>query len=184
MFPAAVFLSQSTPRGTGAMRRSSRGGVVVSADFLRETPIAAMLLGGSGVIDRGVAHLAHLRPVFASPNFVGPMVTVVPAVSVFERVAGARLVGAAPDGARVRASIPLRLRHAQRAWEATTVAAGGRWSITVPLPTSWHSGGGVTTGSRYEVRIGEATARVRVSDEAVRVGAEVPVPAPAAVTPP
>ena len=93
MFPAAVFLAQTSPRGTAAMRRSSRGGVVVSADFLRETPIAAMLLGGSGVPDRGVAHLAHLRPVFASPNFVRPMLTAVPAVAVFERVRGARLVG-------------------------------------------------------------------------------------------
>jgi len=178
MFLASVFLAQSSPRGTAAMRRSSRGGLIVSADFLRETPVAAMLIGGSGVADRGVAHLGHLRPVFASPNFVRPMITAVPAVAVFERVAGARLVGAAPDGARVRASIPLRLRHAQRAWEATTAAVGGRWSITVPLPTAWQSGGGVATGPRYEVRIGEAVARVTVSDEAVRVGAAVPVEVP------
>ncbi len=137
MFPAAVFLAQTSPRGTGAMRRSSRGGVVVSAEFLRETPVAAMLLGGSGVSDRGVAHLAHLRPVFASPNFVRQMITAVPAVSVFERVVGARLVGAGQDGARVRVTLPLRLRHVQRAWEAATVAVGGRWSVTVPLPTAW-----------------------------------------------
>lgn len=177
MFPSVALMSRASAQGTLSVKRSTRGGHVLNSAFLREVPIAALLLGGSGAEAFGVSHVAHLRPIFVDRSRIPGLNTAIPETWVYERVAGATLQGAAPDGTRVLVTLPLRLRTIERRWEAWTVARDGRWSLTVPFATSWDSRGGVATGERYTITYGDAvTAQVVVPDDAVRTGAVIDAP--------
>lgn len=176
LFPAQALLAAGAPRRIAPVKRSVRGALVLDAAYLRAFPLAAGLLGGGGSADLGVAHLAHLRPRFASPDRVAGIATAVQQVWAFERVAGAALAGAAPTGARVVARIPLRVRETTRTWEGWTVAADGRWSLVVPLPSGERGEGGVATGPRYEVTVdGRPAGSAAVSERDVRTGATIPL---------
>ncbi|MFO0626419.1 MAG: hypothetical protein U0325_12470 [Polyangiales bacterium] len=175
-FPASAILSQRSASGERAVKRSARGGLVVSATFLREAPIAAALLGGSGAPSMGVRHLAGLRPIFVDRGRVQGLVTAVPTNWIYERVRGARLTGEAPRGASVVVSVPMALRDIHRRWEAVATVRGTRWSVTVPLSTGWSTRGGVSTGARYTVTVNGARAGdVAVAESAVRDGATIDV---------
>ncbi|MEZ4394118.1 MAG: hypothetical protein R3A48_23850 [Polyangiales bacterium] len=177
MFPSAAFLSQRSPRGERAVKRSARGRLVVSSEFLREVPVAAAVLGGSGAAQLGVRHFESLRPIFVDHGRVQGLSTAVPTHWVYERVRGARLEGDAPQGGPVVVSIPLALRDIRRRWEALATVRGGRWSVRVPLPTGWATRGGVSTAGRYTVTArGRVVAEVVVTERAVRDGETVVVP--------
>ena len=174
LVPSVALIHRPTARGTFAVKRARNGAVVLASEYLREAPIAAMLLAGSGAVDRGVAHLAHLRPVFADRSRMPGLQTFVPETWVFERVAGARLAGRAPEGTRVTVRLAMHVYEAARSWEAGAVAGPDGWSVTVPLPTAWNSDGGIVTDDHYDVRWGDAShGRVSVSDRAVREGVTV-----------
>ncbi len=177
MFPSAAVLDPPSPTGRRSVKRSARGGFALDGAYLREVPIAAAVLGGSGSVSFGVAHFEHLRPVFADGTRIAGLTSPVPGVWVYERVRGATLRGHAPDGTRVVLHLPMRVRDFERRWEAWTDARGGQWSATVPLPTGWNSGGGIATGPRYEVTAGVVRVSVSVSEGEVRDGAVVDVPA-------
>ena len=78
------------------------GQVEINLDFFAERPLSPLILGGTGLSAAGVAHAAHLRPRFVSPQRI-PGLGGAPIFEfwVYERVAGARLRGTAPAGARV-----------------------------------------------------------------------------------
>lgn len=106
------------------------------------------------------------------------------AVKVFEVVPGARLVGTAPPGAWVTATLPLVVESSGRRWEhavTTAASAGGAFELVVPYPTDREPGRSAVRpsgpyrltardGAGVELR-GEAT----VAASEVRRGARVPV---------
>jgi asparagine N-glycosylation enzyme membrane subunit Stt3 len=162
--------------------RQGRG--VVNISFLEQVPLAVAMLGGGGLPARGVAHLGHLAPRWASADHVGNMSFFLPGLFLFEKVKGARLTGTAAPGGRVTARISLEVRgHAMpyRAWADADRA--GRYTITVPL-SGGASNGIIRTGPYWEVRRPDGTtARVSVTGSQVREGRAVPVGRPGATSP-
>jgi hypothetical protein len=177
-FVLAVGARVLTANGSVALpptRRSADGRIVLNAAMLRARPLAALALGGSGNASAGVAHLGQLRPCFADRALLGGVHVPLPAVWVYERVAGATLHGDAPDGALVTADLAMQHHGLVRAWQGWTRATGGRWSMRVPLATGMRAYG-VHTGPRYTVRAGGLTlGAVAVSDDEVRRGRRVEV---------
>lgn len=83
----------------------SQGGL--DAEYFQRVPLSPLIIGGSGIPELGVRHLAHLSPRFASTQLVSGVAAPVPRLWVFERVAGARLVGSAAPGATIVARLAL-----------------------------------------------------------------------------
>lgn len=174
--PSQALMLLGGARRMSPVKRGARGALVLDSAYLRAYPLAATLLGGGGSAALGVRHLEHLRPRFASRDRIPGIASAVPGVWVYERVAGATVRGEARDGATVTLRLAMQARDARRVFEAWTVARGGRWAVTVPLPCGEGGAGGVATGPRYEVRVDGARAGSAVVREAdVRGGAEVPV---------
>jgi hypothetical protein len=174
--PSQALMLLGVARRMSPVKRSAQGALVLDAAYLRAYPLAAMLLGGGGSASLGVPHLENLRPRFASRDRIAGLASAVPGVWVYERVAGATVRGEARDGARVTLRLAMQVRDARRVWEAWTVARGGRWAVTVPLPCGERGEGGVATGSRYEVHVDGARAGSAVVREAdVRGGAALRV---------
>jgi dolichyl-diphosphooligosaccharide--protein glycosyltransferase len=102
-------------------------------------------------------------------------------VKTFERVAGARLVGAAPAGAeRVEARLALRARTTGREFEYSTSAPveDGRYELVLPYSTQPPRGGDVVALGSYRIGFsaGEAERRfVEVGGEAVERGSQIDV---------
>jgi dolichyl-diphosphooligosaccharide--protein glycosyltransferase len=96
---------------------------------------------------------------------------------IFERVEGARLVGRAPPGARVTASLVYQSNRGRRGRQrsATQADAAGRYEFR--LPHSSRGGGpGIRSEGAYLVQSGGSTASVVVEESAVRSGAFVTGP--------
>jgi asparagine N-glycosylation enzyme membrane subunit Stt3 len=106
------------------------------------------------------------------------------AVKVFEVVPGARLIGAAPPGARVTASLWLEVRGSGRRWQyvgAATATAAATFELVVPYPSHAEPRrSSVRPSGPYRV-IARDAAGVELQGEAVvsasevRRGAAVPV---------
>jgi asparagine N-glycosylation enzyme membrane subunit Stt3 len=144
-----------------------------SLAWLKRVPSAPLLVGGSGVPELGIRHFERLRPVFASTRAVKGIDRPPPVLWTYEVVAGARLSGTAPPGARVVLEIPL-LEHGRRhTWRAFTDAGeDGGWTLVVPLPTGAATGA-ITTGPG-SLRVGAGPpAPVRIPEAAVRSGDSV-----------
>jgi asparagine N-glycosylation enzyme membrane subunit Stt3 len=149
-------------------------------DYLRGVPLAAAILGGSGLPDAGVHHLERLMPRFASLQIAAELPFALPLLWTYELVEGARLGGRAPAGARVVLELDLAERgrpHVWRAW--TTAGADGRWTLRVPLPTGLATPT-LSTRPAARLRAGGAPVAVEIPEAAVRGGAaiEVDVPGP------
>ncbi len=139
---------------------------------------------GRGTRDR--APLEHFRLITEGPHGGVPLTAITGKVpkgaipyKLFEVVPGAELVVDAPPGARVEASIEIATPTRRRfSWKRAARADDrGRAHLRVPYPT-----GGETpahSNRPYRVRIGDRFHDVEVSEEAVRSGTEVAVPAPA-----
>jgi dolichyl-diphosphooligosaccharide--protein glycosyltransferase len=100
-------------------------------------------------------------------------------ILIFEAVPGARLAGAAPPGTRVWATLALDTRTEQGLpWVETAVAgAGGRWEMTLPIPTD-HPSGAVAPRGPWEIRSGEnaVVRRVALAESDVMAGRTIEVP--------
>lgn len=171
-------LDRRTQSGRGSVRRSSEGGRVLDSRYLREMPVACLLLGGSGAARFDVPHLDFVRPVFASRTTVGNLRTYVPGVLGFERVRGAVLEGAAEDGTRVIARVPIGYRDHVRGYEAWTIASGGRFRLRMPIATGFRSVGGIVTGPTVALEVGSAHVELQVPEGAVIRGDTIPVRVP------
>ncbi len=149
---------------------------VLSKEFMTRVPLAPLVISGSGVPASGVRHLEHLLPRFASRQVVMGLKFPLPAVWDYERVAGATLEGSAPPGARVEADLDFHENGRPHVWRAWADAdPGGRFAITVPVPTNF-TRPTLTTEARWSVSAaGGPAVEVEVPEAAVRSGARVPV---------
>jgi asparagine N-glycosylation enzyme membrane subunit Stt3 len=143
----------------------------LDAVYLRGVPLAATILGGSGIPDAGVPHLTRLMPRFASLQIARELPFAVPVLWTFEAVAGARLRGRAPAHARVVLEIDLVERGRKHVWRAWTIAAeDGAFELTVPLPTGLVQPT-LASGPVARLRAGSGEAvRIEVPEAAVRGG--------------
>ena len=119
----------------------------------------------------GAAALARHRLIYESEG-IGKRDP--PSYKVYEFVPGARIVGAAPAGARVRLKLPLRSNRGRSlVHTASSVAdAGGRYLLRVPYA---NVGGppAVEIAADYALECGDEVMRVSVRETDVRAGAEV-----------
>ena len=141
--------------------------------WLRGTPSAPLLIGGSGVPALGVRHFGRLMPILAATRTVAGLNSPLPVIWLFEVVAGAEVTGRAPAGARVVLEIPLREHGRPHTWRAFADAGSdGRWMMRVPLPTDLATST-VTTGPGWLRVEGRAPIQVLVAEQAVRSGATI-----------
>lgn len=124
----------------------------------------------------GSAGLRHHRLVYESPP-ESPVRPKAPArFRVFERVAGARIAGRAPAGARVELWLGLESRGRARVYRVFAPAgADGRWEVIVPYATGGGAGA-VRSEPQYELRCGGATFPLRVPERAVQGGETLAAP--------
>jgi asparagine N-glycosylation enzyme membrane subunit Stt3 len=162
--------------GTGMPLTTLDGVGALDAAYLRGVPLAAAILGGSGIPDAGVPHLTRLMPRFASLQIARELPFPVPVLWTFEVVEGARVRGRAPAHARVVLEIPLVERGRSHVWRAWTDAgADGRYELTVPLPTGLVQPT-LATAPAGRIRAGAGSPqRVAIPETAVRSGAVVEV---------
>jgi dolichyl-diphosphooligosaccharide--protein glycosyltransferase len=152
-----------------------------AVSYLGETPDEASMLralahrDGAEVPPTGdgprAAALARHRLVYESE---GIRKRAPPSYKVYEFVPGARIVGAAPAGARVRLKLPLRTNRGRSLVYAASAVADseGRYLLRVPYA---NVGGppAVVVAADYALECGDEVLRVRVREADVRAGAEV-----------
>ena len=143
--------------------------------WLASAPSAPLLIAGSGVPALSVRHAEHLLARFAATRTVVGIERTIPVLWGYERVAGARLAGQAPPGARVVLEIPLTAHGRAHTWRAWADAGpDGRWALTVPLPTGLATASVTTAEGRLLVP-GAPPAAQQVPEAAVRAGRFVAV---------
>lgn len=173
---AASYLAIRSPEGELPFVRAADGRGLLNGGYFRRVPLSPLIVGGSGAPELGVSHLAHLMPRFASSQRVGGLDAPIPRLWVYERVAGARITGAADPGRRVIARIGLEGPGRRLEYVAWAEPERGRFTITIPLPTAF-AVGDLTSARAYRVAIGEEPpVAVDVSERAVRSGDEIPLP--------
>jgi hypothetical protein len=135
------------------------------------------LTGARGEIPALRHHrLIYHRRIGAGPGWEVPRGQ--PAVSLFERVAGARVEGRAPAGERVEARLTLALRDGRAGtWRAAARADdAGRWQLTLPYPNDVAFSSMVRAAEAYELASAGGSARLVVPEVAVREGRALPGP--------
>lgn len=177
MLAGATHLGGSAvaPHSPEALARDGEGRRAFNLDFFRRTPLAALVLGGSGPPRTGVAHLRRWMPRAAVGLELQSAHERVPSLWLYERVAGATLTGQGAPGAIVTLTTPLRVDGFANRHVAWTRVARDGWRLTVALPTSWRSQN-LSTGSAT-LRVGDGPPRVvEVTEAAVRGGERIAAP--------
>jgi asparagine N-glycosylation enzyme membrane subunit Stt3 len=177
---AEFFNTVRIDSATRAFATAPDGRGVVNGRFVAQLPLAVTLLAGSAVPPLDVPHAAQLAPRWASADHLSGMAAFVPALWVYERVAGARLTGTAPPGGRVHAQLDLSVRgHALPYVAYADADAGGRFELVLPLSTE-RSDGTVRTGARWRVVWPDGSvAELALREADVITGARVPISASA-----
>jgi hypothetical protein len=176
---AAAFPARSD-RGPDANKpfywNASTQRVAWSSIYFKARPVTPLILGGGGDPQRGLPHVATLRPRFASPHGAIGLGFPMPRLWLYERVPGAHLVGDAEPGALVEAVVPLRIRGELAPYIAWSRADSiGHFVLVVPLPNGVDDGG-IATGQRTVLRIdGREVAQVAITPAQVSAGAALPV---------
>lgn len=144
---------------------------VLDLEYMRAVGTGPLVIGGSGIPGAGVRHLEHLMPVGATLEQPPGLGFSLPALWVYERVAGARLAGTAPAGARVLATIDFAEQSRAHVWRAFVEAgADGRFELVVPFPSGLVRPT-IRSAARWSLRVGDGPAvLVDVPEAAVRVG--------------
>jgi asparagine N-glycosylation enzyme membrane subunit Stt3 len=161
---------------------------ILDLEYFRAFGNSPLVIGGSGIPGAGVRHLEHLMPVFATVQRPPRLEFPLPALWVYERVAGARLRGLAPAGARVLATLEFKEQARPHTWRAFCDAgADGRFDLVVPFPSGLVRAT-VTSAPSWSLRVdGGQPVAVDVPERAVRSGAVIEVgrvpPAPGATGP-
>jgi asparagine N-glycosylation enzyme membrane subunit Stt3 len=134
------------------------------------------LCDGSGLNRGGYQHkpLGHhrLRLESFSTTFFGD--EIVPLFKAFEVVAGARVVGTAEPGERVKLKLPLQTNTGRQFMfrSETDTAADGRFEFVVPYPTQSGESEVVSLGP-YLVKVGSRILEVNVTERDVIEGLTV-----------
>jgi dolichyl-diphosphooligosaccharide--protein glycosyltransferase len=156
--------------------RGSRAGAVLNLDQMRRRTLSSLLIGGSGIPGAAVPHLEHLMPVFGTSEQPAWVSFPLPALWVYERVAGAHVRGAAPPGKRVVASLDFREQGRPHVWKAFAEAdAGGHFELVLPFPTRFLRPA-LSSSPRYSLRAGDGAAiEIEVPEAVVRAGGSIQV---------
>lgn len=175
------------PKPSPFRRPPGAPAAVLDLTWMQRLPLSPLILGGSGIPGSDVRHLEHLMPVFASATMPPGLAFALPELWTYERVRGARLVGEAPAGARVVASLAFTERgrpHVWRAW--ADPGPDGRFELVVPFPSGFARPTlasarafvvSVADGPEVEIEVPEAAVR---RGDTVRVGRLRAPPTPAA----
>lgn len=160
---------------------AARDRIEPSPGYFARFPLTPLIVGGTGIAERGIPHVARLMPRFASPNAARGLGFPLHRLWVYERVPGARITGRAEPGSRVEARTSLVVHGAPTAWVAWGEAdAEGRFELVVPLPNGLGRGeptAPLASGDGYDLRAGgRGIGRVVVPEAAVRSGARVELP--------
>lgn len=148
---------------------------------------ARAYLGTRLLLDAGTAHgqiaatgtlrRVHVSPLELQAMWQGQVRGPLREIALFERVAGARLVGHAQPGARVQATLTVKHPGAP-AFDFTQTGAAladGAFALRVPYATAGMPYG-LTAKSKWRVTVGGMTREVEVPESAVENGLEVEVP--------
>jgi hypothetical protein len=171
-------LAQFGPEHLRALVAAPSGGGALNLAFLQKLPLAATMIGGSGIAAASVAHLEQLVPRWTGVETVPGLGLPVPELWVFEHVAGARLVGSAPAHARVVAQLELRvtsagLRLPYEAW--TDADSGGHYVLRVALWNRLREST-LQSADHWQLRVpGHASQPIAVTEAQVREGVEIAV---------
>jgi dolichyl-diphosphooligosaccharide--protein glycosyltransferase len=121
--------------------------------------------------------LVRHRMIYESPPLANTTPPRDSLYKIFEYVAGARVVGRAAPGERIRATLPVRTNRRRKfSYTAEAVAAGdGHYEFRLPYA---NSGGppGVRVGPHYTLECRGETAPVSVDERAVTTGARIEGP--------
>jgi hypothetical protein len=153
--------------------------VVPSAGYFQRHPLMSTILGGTGIAELGVAHVAHLMPLFASPQAAQGLGFPLQRLWLFERVPGATLRGRARASALVVARTGLEIYGAPTAYSAWTRAdATGRFELVIPLPNDLRTPA-LHSGARYDLVVDDVPrGGVQISEDDVRGGASIDMQPP------
>ncbi len=146
-------------------------GAILDLEYMKAFALSPLIIGGSAIPGSDVHHLEHLLPLFASKEQPPRLAFGLPSLWVYERVPGARLVGTAPPGARVLASLEFREQGRPHQWRAFTDAGDdGRFELVIPFPTAY-ARPTLSSAAAYAIRLEEGpVVEVQVPERAVRAG--------------
>jgi asparagine N-glycosylation enzyme membrane subunit Stt3 len=167
--------------------------VVVDADgrwLGREVGRASLLRAlyeGDGADAASAPALAHMRLVLETHGAVFTRDSAPARYKVFERVVGAQVVGQAPPGAVIEATVDVSTSRG-RAFAFLTLAVAdekGAYRLRLPYATR-RAPSGVRVAAQYRLRCGASEAALAVDAAAVQQGLVLSGPAPCAapLTPP
>lgn len=161
---------------TGANDSPSFAGGVLNQAFMTSIPLSPLLIAGSGVPGWSVPHLPHLLPRYATSAIVTGLGFPLPFLWTYERVAGARVRGEAPPGARVIAELPFTEWGRSHTYKAFAVAGpDGRWEMVLPFPSGYRRSV-IRSAPRWSFAAGGGAARnAEVPEASVRSGSVVEV---------
>lgn len=147
-------------------------------DTYRKSIHAALHLFDGRIEAEGgaTAALGHYRLLFETEEDTETPFGPQPTAKVYEIVPAARLIGRAPPGAAVAASIELTTNTGRTITytDAATADAEGRFQLPLPYPSDIPSGETQPLGP-WRVRVGETVHEVAVSEKAVLGGETVPL---------
>jgi asparagine N-glycosylation enzyme membrane subunit Stt3 len=125
----------------------------LNAHFLQRVPLAISVLGGGGIPEAAVAHLAHLLPRWVSADGMGGLPFFLPAAWVYERVRGAQIHGVTAKAALVVARTELLARGQPLPYAAWVRAdERGEFTLTVALPSAYRTDT-LATGAAWQVSV-------------------------------
>jgi hypothetical protein len=147
---------------------------VLNLAYMKSYGLSPLVIGGSAIPGAGVRHLERLMPVFGTIEQPAGLAFSIPALWIYERVAGAQVVGKAPPGSRVIASLDFREQGRPHVWRAFADAGPrGDFELILPFPTSVIRPG-LSSGPRYALRVDDGpSVEVAVPEGIVRSGETV-----------
>ncbi len=156
------------------VRQATTNHVAINPRHFQNSPLAPLILGGSGMPGIDVGHVQQLRPVYATPWSTQAIGIPIFQLWVYERVEGARIVGRVDPEARVIARTGILLHGERVPYTAWTGAdANGDYELVIPLPSGVRSPE-LSTEPTYLVFVDDTQVGVlSVSEAAVREGSRL-----------
>ncbi len=155
----------------------SDSGFLGEEDPGAESMYRALYTRDGSELGSGLPALQHYRLLYES-QLRGERRRRLSLQKLFEYVPGARLVGRASPGARVRARVKVTTNRERSFVYATRVTAGpdGLYELRVPYATTGAAAAASRTGTYYSIECNRERKRLQVPEEAVREGSVVQSP--------
>jgi dolichyl-diphosphooligosaccharide--protein glycosyltransferase len=175
---AGALTGELSPPGGSTQDNFAAGprGAVLNLGQMKARALSPLLIGGSAIPGAAVRHLERLMPIFGTPEMIAGLSFQIPALWVYERVPGAHVLGMAPPGTRVVASLDFREQRRAHVWKAfADVDAQGHFELLIPFPTGLVRPAFVSS-PRYSLRVGDGpSSEVEVPEATVRSGGTIRV---------